>query len=71
MDGVIYLKFDVNSDFYIGDHNPQFHIELVFLNLLIFEFRIYNVNHVEHENIEKLEIPCPNCGKTVNVRLEE
>lgn len=49
-DGIIYLKFETNSDLYIGDHNPQFYIQLIFLNIMLLEFRIYNINHVEPES---------------------
>jgi hypothetical protein len=45
-DGIDYFKFDMTSDWFVGDHNPQFGIVLTIMNFVIFEFRIYNVNHV-------------------------
>jgi hypothetical protein len=44
-DGISLFQILCNSDFYEGDHNPKFEIELIFLNIMIFEFRIFNINH--------------------------
>lgn len=49
-DGVTFVEFIVNLDTYIGDHNPQCKLGLILLNHVIFEFNIYNVNHVEQTN---------------------
>jgi hypothetical protein len=49
-DGVDWLDFAIDSDWYRGDHNPQFGVKLTILNLIIFDFRIYNVNHVEDDD---------------------
>jgi hypothetical protein len=44
-DGISVLKLDFNLDFFKGDHNPKYSIELIALNFMVFEFRIYNINH--------------------------
>jgi hypothetical protein len=46
-DGLTLLELKVNADWYKGDHNPKHEIEFVFLNVMLLEFRIYNVNHEE------------------------
>lgn len=46
-DGISALQFNFDSDFYKGDHNPKYEIELIIFNIMIFEFRIYNINHTE------------------------
>jgi hypothetical protein len=46
-DGINWIEFLIDSDFYEGDHNPQFGIKLIILNFIIFDFRVYNVNHRE------------------------
>ena len=48
-DGVDWLDFVIGSDWYRGDHNPQFGVKLTILNMIIFDFRIYNVHHGEEE----------------------
>ena len=48
-DGVTFFSYEIDSDFYKADHNPKFGAMLVILNFVIFEFRIYNVNHVDKE----------------------
>jgi hypothetical protein len=48
-DGISFLEFEFNVDFYRGDHNPKGRIMLVVLNFKVFEFEIYNINHVEEE----------------------
>jgi len=52
-DGVNWISLNITSDWYKGDHNPQFGIHLVILNITIVEFRVYNVNHVKEEDIKK------------------
>lgn len=46
-DGLDWFSFEIKSDWYKGDHNPQFGIQWIILNFEIFEFRIYNMHHVE------------------------
>ena len=46
-DGLDLTEFHVVWDRYKADHNPRFHVILVILNFVIFEFEIYNVNHCE------------------------
>jgi hypothetical protein len=48
-DGISFLEFDCNADFYQGDHSPRSRIMLTIFNLKIFEFEIYNLNHVDEE----------------------
>ena len=45
-DGISFLEFICNLDLFAGDHNPHFRVMLVILNFKIFEFEIYNVNHI-------------------------
>ena len=46
-DGITWFQFSVESDWYKGDHNPQFGIQLIVLNITLFEFRVYNIHHIE------------------------
>lgn len=46
-DGVTILETQTEIDWYKGDHNPQGTVALRVLNYTIFEFQIYNKNHVE------------------------
>jgi hypothetical protein len=48
-DGISFLEFEFNLDLYRGDHNPKGRIMLVIFNWKIFEFEIYNINHVDWE----------------------
>jgi hypothetical protein len=50
-DGIIWFEFTANSNLYRGDHNPQHEIRLIILNFMVFEFRIYNVNHAEKDDV--------------------
>lgn len=59
LDGISWLNFQVESDWFEGDHNPQFEVILIILNVVIFEFRIYNVNHVEEIKQQKAEKGLP------------
>jgi len=45
-DGIDFFDLKINYDRFKGDHNPQFGVCLVIMNFLIFQFEIYNVNHV-------------------------
>jgi hypothetical protein len=44
-DSITFFTVNIESDWYKGDHNPQFGISLIFLNIMILEFRIYNIHH--------------------------
>ena len=46
-DGVAFLDFAIDFDKFIGDHNPQFKINLVVMNINIIDFTVYNINHVD------------------------
>lgn len=48
-DGMSWFNFDIESDWYKGDHNPQFKIHLVAMNVTIIEIVIYNVHHLEEK----------------------
>jgi hypothetical protein len=48
-DGLDVFEFAIDSSWYKGDHNPQYAIRLIILNVVIFEFRIYNMFHIEDE----------------------
>jgi len=49
-DGISFFEFNCNLDLYKSDHNPKINIHLMLINIMIFEFEIYNVNHVEEQN---------------------
>ena len=42
-DGVTWFEFEINSDYYEGDHNPQSGIHLMILNWMIFEINYYSI----------------------------
>lgn len=46
-DGIDFFGFKLGIDWYKSDHNPKFNIFFCLFNFLIFDFMIYNVNHVE------------------------
>lgn len=46
-DGITFLEFQLETDWYRGDHNPRGVFALRILNFTIFEFEIYNRNHAE------------------------
>jgi len=48
-DGIDWVDLKINFDKFKGDHNPKFNVLFAVCNFLIFEFCIYNVNHVEEE----------------------
>jgi len=48
-DGVTFFDFECNLDLFKGHHNPKFNLSLFLFNYTIFEFEIYNVNHVKTE----------------------
>ena len=47
-DGITFFEFSFNLDCFEADHNPQFTFMLIFLNLKVFEFNIYNIHHVNN-----------------------
>lgn len=48
-DGIDFFNFECQADWYRGDHNPRFLTMLTILNFKIFEFMIYNVNHIKED----------------------
>lgn len=50
-DGVTFLSLDTDLSLYIGDHTPQFRINLIILNYIIFEISVYNMNHKDLQPI--------------------
>jgi hypothetical protein len=48
-DGITFFNFLIDFDLFKEDHNPQFRICLTVLNTVIFEFQIYNTNHIPEE----------------------
>jgi len=38
-------SFELNFDFYRCDHSPQIRFVLIILNLILFDFQIYNKYH--------------------------
>lgn len=44
-----FLDFSCEWSKYACDHNPRFEILLILFNIKIFEFSIYNMWHLEHE----------------------
>ncbi len=48
-DGVSIIEFNINLDRYPSDHNPKFEIFLTLFNITIFEFTIYNIWHIDHQ----------------------
>ena len=47
-DGIIFLNFSIDCDFYKGDHNPQISAKLAFLNFYIFYLELYNIYHISN-----------------------
>lgn len=47
LDGLTGIEFEVNCDWFKADHCPKFNIILIICNFIIFEFEIYNVNHIK------------------------
>ena len=48
-DGFTAVELKINLDRYPSDHNPRFEFSLTLCNFNIFDFSIYNVWHLEHE----------------------
>lgn len=48
-DGVSFFEFEVDLSYYRGDHNPQFRVSLVVLNVMVFDFCVYNMSHVSED----------------------
>lgn len=46
-DGLTFVEFKILGDWFKGDHKPSFDISFVFCNFMIFEFNLYNINHLE------------------------
>lgn len=47
-DGLTPLNLDIDFSWYRGDHNPQFSVQLMVMNFMLLDFRVYNVHHVEN-----------------------
>lgn len=43
------ISFACNSEYYKADHCPMFNCNFMLFNVNIFEFSIYNVNHIEDD----------------------
>jgi hypothetical protein len=46
-DGLTLWELKLNADWYKADHCPRYEFELVILNVMILEMRIYNIHHEE------------------------
>jgi len=44
-DGLTVCECKINADWYDGDHCPRYEFELIVLNTMILEIRVYNINH--------------------------
>jgi hypothetical protein len=44
-DGITFCNFYIDLDLYKEDHKPSFEINFTFINIMIFQFEIYNVFH--------------------------
>ncbi len=49
-DGIDFFIFSIELNKYPCDHNPQLDVCLKILNLMVFEFTIYNVWHIDNPN---------------------
>lgn len=65
-DGLTFLDLHLNLDLYEADHKPEAYVYLMFLNTILFDFRIYNINHVEGKSPP---FTCPGCG--AEIRFED
>lgn len=50
-DQVTICDFDCGIYYSKADHNPKFSTELILFNVLIFEFSIYNINHIDSSEV--------------------
>lgn len=50
-DGISFADLDIDLDLYKGDHNPKFSAELVLINFKIVEIGVYNINHINKEEL--------------------
>jgi hypothetical protein len=48
-DGINFINGEVNLNLYKADHSPNFRIELIVMNVMLFEFHIYYLFHRESE----------------------
>lgn len=46
-DGIDWINFSIESDFFEMDHNPQFTIRFVILNFILFDLCIHNIHHIK------------------------
>jgi len=47
-DGITFFNLDICFDLYKEDHKPSFTIVFEIFNFKIFEFSIYNINHLNN-----------------------
>lgn len=70
-DGINFVNFESQIDLYKSDHNPHISARLIVLNVLVFEFGIYNVNHVDKPDTREFVVQCPKCNGNLSVRVEK
>lgn len=68
-------RVSVEAEFYLHsemDHCPRFEFGIIFLWWVLFEIALFSVHHVEKEDskVRVFKVPCPECGKEVDFRLE-
>ena len=47
-DGIDFFIVEITFDKYPNDHNPKFEIAIKILNLMIVDFDIYNIWHIDN-----------------------
>lgn len=67
-DGFTAIEFKANFDKYPCDHNPRFELSLIVCNFIIFDFEIYNLWHLEHEQSPFYQKPNENMKATFHSR---
>lgn len=50
-DGLTVFNHTINFDWFKGDHKPSFEWTLEILNWYLFEFQLYNLNHLDEGKI--------------------
>jgi hypothetical protein len=46
-DGIDFIDIGICLDLFKNDHKPSFRVGFVLFNIMVFEFNVYNVNHME------------------------
>jgi hypothetical protein len=49
-DGIDFFIIDITFDKYLGDHKPSFEFSIKIFNLMVIDFTIYNIWHVDNPN---------------------